>query len=217
VYHLGHVRLINVAVTSDSSRLIATGPSIPPSSGPQPTRQTKVDKRIIVYNMHTKRKESQVPLFSDVRDIVISKRMSLVLVSFEQAAPQLWKLEIVRDRARTDGESPLTARLNLKHTFALNVPTSIAGSCYFGGRDEQFVYCVGKAGDVHVWDRDTAALLRYLRPMNMPDMTCIGWNNGTDEPMMFATGSHDGMVRVWSTAVVHRASESSTDAESDCS
>lgn len=141
-----------------------------------------------MYNMHTKRKErcvfllclqkatyahtaflsSQTPLFDDVRDIVISKRMPVVLVSFEevtsivtflhpnasdiihsaffQAAPQLWKLEIVRDRARTNGPSPPTARLNLKHAFALNVPTSIAGSCYFGGKDEQFVFCVGKGG-----------------------------------------------------------------------
>lgn len=33
--------------------------------------------------------------------------------------------------------------------------------------------------------------------------------------MMFATGSHDGTVRVWSTAVTHRVSESSTEEESD--
>jgi len=220
VYHFGDVRLINVAVTSDCSRLIAIGPSVPPADGPQPTRQTKVEKRIIVYNMHTKRKENQTPLFDDVRDILISKRMPVILLSFEEASPQLWKLEIVRDRARTNEASPFTARLNLKHSFALNVPTSIAGSCYFGGTDEQFVFCVGKAGDVHVWDQETAALLRYLRPMNMPelrDMTCIGWNNGMDEPMMFATGSHDGTVRVWSTAEMRRPEEegSSTEGESD--
>lgn len=76
------------------------------------------------------------------------------------------------------------------------------------------------AGDVHVWDRETAALLWYLRPMNIPelrDMTCIGWNDGTDEPMMFATGSHDGTVRVWSTDMVYRADDegSSTEVESD--
>ena len=63
-----------------------------------------------------------------------------------QASPQLWKLEIIRDRTRTNEASPVTARLNLKHSFALNVPTSIAGSCYFGGTDEQFVFCVGKGG-----------------------------------------------------------------------
>lgn len=47
VYHFGHVRLINVAVTADCARLIAIGPSVPPANGPQPTRQTKVEKKII--------------------------------------------------------------------------------------------------------------------------------------------------------------------------
>lgn len=75
------------------------------------------------------------------------------------------------------------------------------------------------AGDVHIWDRDTAALLRYLRPMNMlevREMTCVGWNGATDEPMMFATGGHDGTVRVWSTTGGgYHVSESSTEVESD--
>ena len=66
--------------------------------------------------------------------------------SHHQASPQLWKLEIVRDRARTNEASRFTTRLNLKHSFGLNVPTCIAGSCYFGGTDEQFVFCVGKCG-----------------------------------------------------------------------
>ncbi|KAG6369083.1 hypothetical protein JVT61DRAFT_3969 [Boletus reticuloceps] len=79
---------------------------------------------------------------------------------------------------------------------------------------------IQSAGDVHIWDRETAALLRYIRPMNMSetrDMTCIGWNDGTDESMMFATGSHDGTVRVWSTAMVNRVDdeESSTEVDSD--
>ena len=65
-----------------------------------------------------------------------------------QAAPQLWKLEIVRDKSLPNPQSPFTGRMNLKHTFAVNVPTSIAGSCYFGGKEEQFVHCVGKGMDL---------------------------------------------------------------------
>lgn len=59
------------------------------------------------------------------------------------------------------------------------------------------------AGDVHMWDRETAALLHCIRPQNTPgvgDLTCIGWNYATDDPMMLATGSHDGTVRIYSTA-----------------
>ena len=59
-----------------------------------------------------------------------------------QAAPQLWKLEIVRDRDRV--EYAQTSRLNLKHTFALKGPVDIAGPCHFGGKDDQLVLCAGK-------------------------------------------------------------------------
>jgi len=59
-----------------------------------------------------------------------------------QAAPQLWKLEIVRDRDRA--EYAQTSRLNLKHTFALKGSVDIAGPCHFGGKDDQFVLCAGK-------------------------------------------------------------------------
>lgn len=59
-----------------------------------------------------------------------------------QAAPQLWKLEMVRDRDRA--EYAQTSRLNLKHTFALKGAVDIAGPCHFGGKDDQFVLCAGK-------------------------------------------------------------------------
>ena len=53
-------------------------------------------------------------------------------------------------------------------------------------------------GDIHIWDRDSAALLHYIRPQALGggDLTCIAWNHLSD-PFMFATGSHDGAVRIW--------------------
>jgi len=58
------------------------------------------------------------------------------------------------------------------------------------------------AGDIHIWDRDSAALLRCICPPtpSMLDLTCIAWNYATDEPFSFATGSHDGAVCLWSTS-----------------
>ncbi|KAF8141847.1 WD40-repeat-containing domain protein [Boletus edulis] len=200
-YHLGQVRLTNVAVTPDCCRLVGVGPSMTPPHGPQPSRHTRVEKRIIVYNMQSRIKESQTPFANDIRDITMARKTTAVLISPEKAAPQLWKLEIVRDRDRV--EYAQTSRLNLKHTFALKGPVDIAGPCHFGGKDDQFVLCAGKAGDVHIWDRETAALLHCIRPQNAPglgDLTCIGWNCATDDPMMLATGSHDGTIRIYSTA-----------------
>lgn len=64
------------------------------------------------------------------------------------------------------------------------------------------------AGDIHIWDRDSAALLHYIRPQTFGgDLTCVAWNHSTDEPFMFATGSHDGTVRVWTTPAGDRSSD----------
>lgn len=54
------------------------------------------------------------------------------------------------------------------------------------------------AGDIHVWDQESGALLHYIRPQaHGGDLTCIAWNHSATEPFMFAAGSHDGAVRVW--------------------
>lgn len=54
------------------------------------------------------------------------------------------------------------------------------------------------AGDIHIWDRESAALLHHIRPQAVGggDLTCIAWNPAAD-PFMFATGSHDGGVKIW--------------------
>ncbi|KAF8835610.1 WD40 repeat-like protein [Paxillus ammoniavirescens] len=213
-YHIGEVRLTNVAVTADCARLVCVGPSIVTASRPQPNRHTRIEKRIIVYNMSTKTKESQIPFANDVRDITMARKSSVVLISPEKAAPQLWKLEIVRDRDRSGYAH--TSRLSFKHTFALKFPVDIVGPCHFGGKDDQFVLCAAKTGDIHIWDRETATLLHCIRPQNaagVGDLTCIGWNYATDDPMMFATGSHDGTVRIYSTAREDSESDNALDAE----
>lgn len=54
------------------------------------------------------------------------------------------------------------------------------------------------AGDIHIWDRESGALLHHVPAQSLGggDLTCIAWNP-TADPFMFATGSHDGAVRVW--------------------
>lgn len=212
-YNLGHVRLHNVAVTEDCQRLIGVGPSIIPADGPQPSRHTRVEKRLIVYNMSLQKKESQTPFANDVRDITMARRASVALISPEKSPPQLWKLETVRDR----DHNCYTSRLSLKHTYIRKAQFELAGPCYFGGRDDQFVLCAGKAGDIHIWDRDSGLLLRYIRPQTpntFGDLTCIAWNYGTDDTFMFATGSHDGGVRLWSTAAPPPTDETKSESSS---
>jgi hypothetical protein len=51
-----------------------------------------------------------------------------------------------------------------------------------------------------MWHRESGALLHHVRAQALGgDLTCIAWNHAAEDPFMFATGSHDGGVRIWST------------------
>jgi len=109
------------------------------------------------------------------------------------------------------------ARLNLRQTYMPKMPVDFAGHSSFGGKDDHLVVCAGKggyrifpavtsiripsAGDIYIWDRDSAVLLHHINDQALDgDLTCIAWNGAVDNVFTFATGSHDGSVRVWATA-----------------
>ncbi len=95
------------------------------------------------------------------------------------------------------------------------VQVEFAGPSYFGGKNDELVLCAGKgpfshiicesrllmqdsAGDIHIWDTESGALLHHVRAQALGgDLTCIAWNPAAEDPFMFATGSHDGAVRIW--------------------
>lgn len=199
-YCFNRVFIHDVAITPDLQRLLGVGPILYSPKGLHPSK-SRVEKQLLIYNVETKVIENQTPVLNDVRDITLAKNGQVALVSYENKAfPQLWKLEIVKDQAR----------LTLRHTYMPKVPVDFAGPSYFGGKDDQLVLCAGKAGDIHIWDRDSAVLLHHVRAQALGgDLTCIAWNHASDNPFMFATGSHDGAVRLWTTANDYRPCESS--------
>ncbi|EAU89752.2 hypothetical protein CC1G_07477 [Coprinopsis cinerea okayama7 len=196
-YDFGNIKLHDVAVTPDSARLVGVGPLLASPTGLQPSK-SRVEKRLVVYNLEMKQVESQVPVLNDVRDITISQNIRgdwIALISYEnKAPPQLWKIELVRDRENMSS----VARLTLRHTYMPKVSVDFAGPSYFGGKNNELVLCPGKAGDIHIWDQESGALLHLIKGQaHGGDMTCLAWNHSADDPFMFATGSHDGAVRIW--------------------
>ncbi|KAI6124581.1 WD40-repeat-containing domain protein [Pisolithus croceorrhizus] len=195
-YSFNRVLIHDFAVTPDSRRLLCVGPILSSPEGLQPSK-SRVEKQLLVYNMQTKQVENQTPVLHDVKDIALSRDGRFVLVSYEKAPPQLWTLEMVKDR--TDNMTTI-ARLVLRHAYVPKTPVDFAGHGYFGGKDDQLVLCAGKAGDIYIWDRDSAILLHNIHAQALGgDLTCLAWNQAVENVFMFATGSHDGAVRVWST------------------
>ncbi|KAJ6495374.1 WD40 repeat-like protein [Mycena sanguinolenta] len=215
-YYFGRMKLHNVAVTPDGTRLLGVGLLLESPSGLRPSR-SPAEKRLVVwhntvalsYNMHADYPCSQIPMLNDVRDVTLARntRQGLVaLVSYEnKAPPQLWRMELVKD---WKNPALLVARLTLRRTYMPTRAVEFAGPTYFGGKDDELVLCASKAGDIHIWDTESATLLRYIRPAQQSgDMTCIAWNHAADDPFMFATGSHDGGVRIWTKPEERPATE----------
>ncbi|KAA1472517.1 WD40 repeat-like protein [Dentipellis sp. KUC8613] len=189
-YSFERLTILDVTVTRDGQRMLGVGTLLSSHDGLQPSK-CRAEKQIIAYNLDKKEIENQVPVLHDIRDITLARNDQVALVSYEfKAPPQLWKLEMVRST---------TARLSLRHTYMPKFPVDFAGPSYFGGRDDELVLCAGKAGDIHIWDRESGALLHHVRAQALGgDLTCIAWNPAAD-PFMFATGSHDGAVRIWTS------------------
>ncbi|KAJ4474338.1 hypothetical protein J3R30DRAFT_3295652 [Lentinula aciculospora] len=193
-YDFGSMKLQDVAVTPDCSRLLGVGPLLESPNGLRPSK-SRAEKRLTVYNLDRKEIEHATPVLNDVKDITLARntRAGLVaLVSYEnKAPPQLWKLEMVKD----------VARLTLRHTYMPKSQVDFAGPSYFGGKNDELVLKLNwflLAGDIHIWDQESGALLHHVRAQDLGgDLTCIAWNHADDNPFMFATGSHDGALRIW--------------------
>ncbi|KAH9048439.1 WD40 repeat-like protein [Lactarius hengduanensis] len=192
-YHFDRLMIHDVSVTQDGQRLLGVGTLLSSGDGLQPSR-CRAEKRIISYNLDRKEIENQVPVLHDIRHITLARSGHFALVSCEfKAPPQLWKLEMMKDR--NNPVAPAASRLSLRHTYMPKSPVDFAGPSHFGGKDDQLVLCAGKAGDIHIWDRESGALLHHVRAQSLGggDLTCVAWNPAAD-PFMFATGSHDGAL-----------------------
>ncbi|KZV68541.1 WD40 repeat-like protein [Peniophora sp. CONT] len=203
------LKIHGMAVTADGLRVLVVGTLQSSEDGLRPGK-SRDEKRIISYNLERKRVESQVPVLDDVRDITLAKSGLYALVSYECRAPQLWKLETYKQRSEMDGLSSTqgppstpvaTSRLSLECTYTPHIPEGLSATGCFGGADDELVLCASKAGDIHIWVRESGLLVHHFcaRELGGSDITCIAWHPAAGT-YTFATGSHDGAVRVWTTA-----------------
>ncbi|KAG8889873.1 hypothetical protein FRB98_002227 [Tulasnella sp. 332] len=162
----------------------------------------RAEKRIMVYDLHENMIENQVPVLERVRAITISGDGQHALVSFEDTAPpELWRLVTIQNQM--EGTEKLEVRLTLYNTYIPAETVHFAGASCFGGASDQFVVCAGKEGDIHIWDRESGLLLHTLQAVNLTPsddgdgLAGIAWNQKSPGQVMFASGTHDGAVRIW--------------------
>lgn len=111
-----------------------------------------------------------------------------------------------------------------RHAYIPKVPVEFVAPSYFCGRNNELVVGRSKgghsiieldiqmyifsAGDIHIWDQESGLLAHHIRGHTHPgDITCIAWNQATEDPYIFAEGTHDGTVRIWTRAPAHDATD----------
>lgn len=88
-----------------------------------------------------------------------------------------------------------------------------ASQCFVSLGISLWLTWISSAGDIHIWDQESGSILHHVRAQDLGgDLTCIAWNHAEDNPFMFATGSHDGALRIWTKLHDRRPSISALEA-----
>lgn len=191
-HYLERLKVWSVSVIPEG-RVVAIATLLSSKNGLQPTKMRN-EKRIFVYNYLTRETESQVPFSQEARNISLTKERNRVLVSFKGVTPpQGWRIE-----GLSGGKE---CKLIPEHTYAIKESVEFSGASQFGGANDEFVVAASKGGDIHIWDRQSEALLRKLK---VPDreVTNVAWNHGSPDGCMLACATDGRIVTVWTTADV---------------
>ncbi|KAF8599354.1 WD40 repeat-like protein [Ceratobasidium sp. AG-I] len=207
-HYLPRLHVWDAAVTPDEERIVAVASLLRSKDELKPMK-SRNEKRILIYNLHTKEIENQVPLLQEVRNVTLTEQGNYALVSYEsQAPPQAWRIDMITREQK--------CRLVLAHTYFTKHPVDFAGPSYFGGVNDSFVLCASKGmmrpyekevglltaslgGEIYIWERASGILLHSLKAPDQ-DLTNIACNYKSPSGFMFASGAHDGIVRIWTTA-----------------
>ncbi|KAI9459486.1 WD40-repeat-containing domain protein [Lactarius psammicola] len=185
------IRITDLAVSPDFTRLVTVGMSArdPILPTPTPDDPHTPEHLMIIYDLTTKQPEFTVSLGGELTSVKISSDSQYALVNHAPGIP-------LRDL--------FTGRVARKYTGQRQC-RHIVRSC-FGGMDGNFVVSGSEDGNVYVWHRDRAIFLDVLTGHGSGSVNSVAWNPRNTQ--IFASCSDDFTIRLW------ESSGSGADAES---
>ncbi|KAL1944438.1 hypothetical protein VTO73DRAFT_2868 [Trametes versicolor] len=195
------IRVTDLQVSPDFTRLIAVGmydaPSIPPGPGVAQdgggiggvaaggaSAGRVSETRIVIYDLATKQPESMIRLEGELTSVKISQDSQYALINRASENGPPAEIQLL------DLSSEQVVRKYTGHSHAKHV----IRSC-FGGVEGNFVLSGSEDGNVYIWHRDTGALLEVLAGHGEGSVNSVAWNPVNER--MFASCSDDKTVRIW--------------------
>ncbi|KDR73582.1 hypothetical protein GALMADRAFT_620676 [Galerina marginata CBS 339.88] len=198
------IRITDLAVTPDFTRLVAVGmehpssfPPVPESSqargaqagdvssapggnGPTPAGAgSRIAHRMMVFDLATKQIELSIRLEGDLTSVQTSQDSQFALINHAPNEIHLWDLHTGQIACRYEGQT------QGRHVIR---------SC-FGGIDSNFVVSGSEDGNVYVWHRESGTLLEVLSGHGEGSVNSVAWN--PTNARMFASCSDDRSIRIW--------------------
>jgi len=192
------IRVVDLAVTPDFTRLVAVGDAVrdpilpPPSDAAAADAENRRRKNntptsiprtleysMVVYDLTTKEPELSVSLNGQLTSVKVSSDSQYALINHAPDEVQLWDLSKGRLACKYAGQRQ---------------GRYIIRSC-FGGVDDNFVVSGSEDGNVYVWRVDRAILLDVLTGHGSGSVNSVAWN--PRNPQMFASCSDDCTIRLW--------------------
>ncbi|KAH9981139.1 WD40 repeat-like protein [Lactifluus volemus] len=215
------IRITDLAVTPDFTRLVAVGesardmnPVLPTTRGDSVATSSASrngnnntsssaprtrEHLMIVYDLATKQPELSVSLNGQLTSVKISSDSQYALVNQApnvRVAPDLF-CGLMYGESGDPLWDLFTGRLARKYT-GQRQGQHIIRSC-FGGVDGNFVVSGSEDGNVYVWHRDRAILLDVLTGHGSGSVNSVAWNPRNTQ--MFASCSDDFTIRLWEPSV----------------
>ncbi|KAH9483891.1 WD repeat-containing protein 26-like protein [Psilocybe cubensis] len=201
------IRLTDLAVTPDFTRLVAVGMEHPQSfpSAPEPNQTRggaqsgdappapggngvhgvalRTTHRMMVFDLATKQTELSIRLDGDLTSVQISQDSRYALINHAPNEIHLWDLTTGQIACKYEGQTQ---------------GHHVIRSC-FGGVDGNFVVSGSEDGKVYVWHRDSGTLLETLSGHGEGSVNSVAWNPTNER--MFASCSDDRTIRIWEAPV----------------
>ncbi|KAI9758446.1 MAG: low affinity potassium transporter [Chaenotheca gracillima] len=159
----GQFRVLDCSITPDGQRLVVIS----------------AERRVFVYDYHTRQEEYSLTLNTDITCLTISHDSRYMLVNMANNEIHLLDIQTAEQIQKFSGQK--------QGEYVIRSA--------FGGAGENFVISGSEDSKIYIWNKENGVLVESLEGHNGGCVNAVAWN--PRDPGMFASAGDDRKVRMW--------------------